>query len=377
MFSLKSKLLSFGKKVSSVIDDIDEKLDNVENAINTNIKNTISYVASIPNALINHTTTTNLSILNNNYTITAPTNQDLNNTPTMSEFLNIAHNGYVFSGKPDGIDPFLVNGKQLSIQDTSTGMSAKVWVTPEKQVVIAYQGTTGGDSVVLNPLLVPEQVVSDVTICNQQVSDAQKAAVKFAQYAVHEAELQGYNTNNIFITGHSLGGSVASYVGQQTGLAGVAFESTGIPSSSTAKGTGDNFVNVVNYGDPWAEYASDTAGNSAIVQALPAGASGEFNHYGKVVTVGDKADSITVQDKLADWKSSSTVSVLASMLRVFPDFMEYHNVGTQAANMGIELSQHSYTLDTIYTQHGPVIPMANDSLMQAMDRSNTSLVAQA
>ncbi|WP_050798292.1 hypothetical protein [Commensalibacter intestini] len=95
--------------------------------------------------------------------------------------------------------------------------------------------------------------------------------------------------DNIFITGHSLGSSVVSYVGQQTGLAGVAFESTGIPSSFTAKGTGDNFVNVVNYGDPWAEYASDTAGNSAIVQALPAGASGDFNHYGKVVTVGDKA----------------------------------------------------------------------------------------
>ncbi|WP_170314015.1 hypothetical protein [Commensalibacter intestini] len=55
--------------------------------------------------------------------------------------------------------------------------------------------------------------------------------------------------------------------------------------------------------------------------------------------------------------------------------MKYHNVGTQAANMGIELSQHSYTLDTIYTQHGPVIPMGNDSLLQVMDRS-VSLVAK-
>lgn len=63
------------------------------------------------------------------------------------------------------------------------------------------------------------------------------------------------------------------------------------------------------------------------------------------------------------------------MLRVFSDFMKYHNVGTQAANMGIELSQHSYTLDTIYTQHGPVIPMGNDSLLQMMDRS-VSLVAK-
>lgn len=79
--------------------------------LNTNIKNTISYIASIPNAYINHTTRTDLSILNNNYMITALIHQDFNNIPTMSEFLSIAHNSYVFSAKSDGIDPFLVNGK--------------------------------------------------------------------------------------------------------------------------------------------------------------------------------------------------------------------------------------------------------------------------
>lgn len=91
--------------------------------------------------------------------ITALIHQDFNNIPTMSEFLSIAHNSYVFSAQPDGIDPFLVNGKQLSIQDTFTGMSAKVWVISGKQVVIAYQCKAGGDSIVLNSLLVSEQVV--------------------------------------------------------------------------------------------------------------------------------------------------------------------------------------------------------------------------
>lgn len=376
MSIFKSKLLSFGKKTSSILDELNDTLNKFTNNLQTVVNNTISYVASVPSAYISNTTRTDLSVLNNNYTISVPTDQDLSHTPTVSEFINIAHSGYVLTGNPEGVKPFQINGKQLAIQDVSTGMAAKVWVTSENQVVISYQGTSGGDSGILNPLLIPTQVANDVQISNQQVSDAQKSALQFAQYAVHEAEKQGYNTNDIFVTGHSLGGSEASYVAQQTGLGGIAFESTGIPSSSTTQGKGDNFVSIVTYGDPWAEYASDTAGDTSIVNALPAGANGDFDHYGKVVTLGDKADSVALHQKLANWNSSDTSNILKSMATVFPDFMKYHQLGTQAANMGIDFSQRSYTLDAIYTQHGTVIPMGNDNLLQAMDRSVT-LVAKS
>ncbi|WP_086632814.1 hypothetical protein [Commensalibacter intestini] len=58
------------------------------------------------------------------------------------------------------------------------------------------------------------QIASDVQVWNQSISQGQKTALKFAQYAVHQAEAQGYTTNNIFVTGHSLGGIEASYVAQ-------------------------------------------------------------------------------------------------------------------------------------------------------------------
>lgn len=344
--------------VTNVIDDIN-KFENV-----TGINNLLSFTMSIPDNLINHTTRTDLSVLNNNYTITAPTNQDINHTPTASEFLNAANTEYAITGTPDGMKPFLVNGKQLAIQDVASGMAAKVWVTSENQIVIAYQGTTGGDNLLLNPLMTVSQIASDVQVWNQSVSQGQKTALKFAQYAVHQAEAQGYTTNNIFVTGHSLGGIEASYVAQQTGLGGVAFESTGIPSSSTAH-NGDNFVSIVTNGDPVGEYASDTAKGNAFVTSMAPGANNEFNHYGTVVTVGDSADSASMLNKISDWNKNSLKNVV-DIASIIPDMVKYHLPGTQAADMNITLSPHSLTADMIVTQHGPVVSMGNDSISQLM-----------
>lgn len=199
------------------------------------------------------------------------------------------------------------------------------------------------------------------------MTSAQENSLKFAQYVVHEAEKQGYNTNNIFVTGHSLGGIEASYVAQQTGLGGIAFEATGIPSSITAKGDGSNFASIITYGDPVGEYASDTAAGTAFVTSMPAGENGQFDHYGKVVAIGDKADSIAMQNKLSNWNSLSLTNI-TSIISVIPDFLRFHLPGTQAANMGIDLSPRSLLYNFIVTQHGPVIPMGNDSILQAMDR---------
>lgn len=347
--------------VGSFLDDLDQIANN------TGLNSLLSFTFSIPDNLINHTTTSKLSVLNNNYTITAPVNQDISNTPTVSEFLNAANTEYAITGTPGGMKPFLVNDKQLAIQDFASGMAAKVWVTNDNQVVIAYQGTGGGDNLLLNPAMLISQVATDIGVWNQTVTSAQENSLKFAQYVVHEAEKQGYNTNNIFVTGHSLGGIEASYVAQQTGLGGIAFEATGIPSSTTAKGDGSNFASIITYGDPVGEYASDTAAGTPFVTSMSAGENGQFDHYGKVVAIGDKADSIAMQNKLSNWNSLSLTNI-TSIISIIPDFLRFHLPGTQAANMGIDLSPRSLLYNFIVTQHGPVIPMGNDSILQAMDR---------
>ncbi|MDI2113188.1 hypothetical protein [Commensalibacter nepenthis] len=89
-----------------------------------------------------------------------------------------------------------------------------------------------------------------------------------------------------------------------------------------------------------------------------------MNHYGKVLTIGDKADSEAMMSKLVDWNNSSLKNVV-DILKVIPDFFKFHLPRTQAADMGIELSPHSLLCNMISTQHGNVIPMVNDSITVA------------
>lgn len=86
--------------VGSFLDDLDQIANN------TGLNSLLSFTFSIPDNLINHTTTSKLSVLNNNYTIIAPVNQDISNTPTVSEFLNAANTEYAITGTPDGMRPF-------------------------------------------------------------------------------------------------------------------------------------------------------------------------------------------------------------------------------------------------------------------------------
>ncbi|MDZ4268067.1 MAG: hypothetical protein U1D00_20645, partial [Mycobacterium sp.] len=65
-------------------------------------------------------------------------------TPTVAQFLNASAAGYVLGATPGGLVPFTVNGFQVVSTNIFSGMVGKAWVTPEGQVIIAYQGTTGG-----------------------------------------------------------------------------------------------------------------------------------------------------------------------------------------------------------------------------------------
>lgn len=343
----------------------------------TGVNQIWSSLAALPSNIIDNTTPNDLmTFLNDKTAIPVPTNQNLNQTPTVSQFMNAANAEYALTGTPDGMSPFLINGKQLSVIDEASGMSAKVWMTDNDQVIIAFQGTTGGINLLTNPAAVATGVLSDIQIWNQTVSQAQKDALSFTHYVVDMAQQQGINTNNIFVTGHSLGGIEASYVAQQTGLGGIAFEPTGVPSSSTAKGDGSNFVSTVTYGDPVGEYANDTMPGMSFVTSMPAGASGEFNHYGHVVMLGNPADDAPMKAAISDW-NSSTVGNISELLGA-ASFVGNHLPGTQAADMGIKLSPYVPVGDTSIYKSGQVFAVGNDSIAQLLtDNANrtTSLTS--
>ena len=58
-------------------------------------------------------------------------------TPTVAQFLNAATAEYVLGGTPGGLQPFTVNGVQMTSTNILSGMRSQVWVTPDQQLIIA------------------------------------------------------------------------------------------------------------------------------------------------------------------------------------------------------------------------------------------------
>lgn len=299
-----------------------------------------------------------------------------NVTPTVAQFLDAANAEYTLGGTPPGMTPFLVNGRQLGMTDEISGMSAKVWITDRHQVIIAYQGTTGGSNALLNPLAAVTQTIADVGIYAQTTPPAERDALAFAREVASYAASRGVAASNIFVTGHSLGGIEAEYVAQQTGLGGIGFEPTGIPKQLATPGNGSNFVDVVTYGDPVGNYSSDIKGEQPFAPVYAPGQSGALPHYGQVVMVGTPADQAQLTQAVASWNNPglNQATVLASLAGLLA---EYHLPAVQAHDLGVSLSPYSYIADAAGNTTGAVFPAAQDTIPQLLSayaaRSNTSV----
>ncbi len=90
--------------------------------------------------------------------------EDAPQTPTVAQFLNAATAEYVLGGTPAGLKPFTVDGKQMTSRNPLSGEVGKAWVTPEGQIIIAYQGTTGGTNLLFHPFIAISQIVTDTQV---------------------------------------------------------------------------------------------------------------------------------------------------------------------------------------------------------------------
>ncbi|WP_308170456.1 hypothetical protein [[Mycobacterium] fortunisiensis] len=255
-------------------------------------------------------------------------------TPTVAQFLNAATAAYVFGGTPGDLKPFTVDGRQMESTNVLTGMSAKTWVTPDGQIIIAYQGTTGGTNLLHNPLIVISQVVADLqVIFTDTTPQAFTDALVFEQQVEAAAAEQGYRTEDIFVTGHSLGGWEASYVAQQTGLGGIGFESPGLNTTVPGNGNDSGFVNVETYGDAAAYMATDLPGLQPFMpEYVPGG--GSKPHYGAIVMVGDPDAAIPLMNAAALW-GTGPVGDVVFLVDLLGNFLQYHLPGIQAYHLGV------------------------------------------
>ncbi|CAN5828666.1 hypothetical protein BH09ACT7_BH09ACT7_35730 [soil metagenome] len=255
-------------------------------------------------------------------------------TPTVEQFLNAAAAGYVLGGTPGGMKPFTVDGVQITSTNILSGESAQVWVTPQKQIIIAYQGTTGGTNLLFNPLIAVSQIVTDTQIIfTDTTPQAFHDALAFEQQVEAAAAEQGYSKSDIFVTGHSLGGWEAEYVAQQTGLGGIGFESPGINTTVPGNGVNSGFLNVETYGDPAAYFATDLPGLQPFMPAYVPG-GGSKPHYGSIVMIGDPAAMFPLINASSLW-GSNLVGDLIFAVDLLGNFVEHHLPGMQAYNLGV------------------------------------------
>ena len=285
-------------------------------------------------------------------------------TPNVTQFLNAANAEYVLGGVPTGMRPFTIFGVPVSYTNVLDGVSAQVWVTAQNQVLIAYQGTTGGEYLAVNPLLALAQIITDIGIYAGGIPPAEPDSLNFAKFVTYWANVEGFATSDIFVTGHSLGGIEAEYVAQHTGLGGIAFESTGLPHYS-GQGSGANFVNVVTYGDPVGNFASDVAGEQPFAPTYVAG-GGSLAHYGRIVMVGSPSDQATLARDVANWGGGSLLNnagVLANLVGLLADF---HLPGTQAHDLGATLSPYSALVDGLGIQDRAVLNAGGDTVQQLL-----------
>ncbi len=255
-------------------------------------------------------------------------------TPTVAQFLNASAAEYVLGGVPGGLVPFTVNGFQMASTNIFSGMSAKVWVTPQRQLIIAYQGTTGGTNLLFNPLIAISQILADMQVIFTNTTPwAFYDALDFARRVQTEAAKQGYGDDRIFVTGHSLGGWEAEYVAQQIGLDGIGFESPGINTVVAGNGAGSGFVNVETYGDVAAYMATDLPGlHPFMPEYVPGG--GSKPHYGSIVMIGDPAAVNPMYHAATLW-GKGLLGSLIFMIDFLGNFFEHHLPGLQAYNLDV------------------------------------------
>jgi hypothetical protein len=292
-------------------------------------------------------------------------------TPTVSQFLNAANAAYALGTAPAGLRPFIVNGQQMSVTDTTDGMAARVWITSTNQVVIAYSGTSDGDNVAFDPAILPFEFSDDTTLLEGGTPSSMPDALAFTKQVEAAAAAQGITSSNVFVTGHSLGADYAEYVCQQTGLGGIGFEGTGITKSPGAAGTGSNFVSVVTYGDPFASYASDVQGEQPYAPAYAPGQAGALPHYGELVMIGAPSDASALPTT-AMLPNTGVAGFLNAALNVGfnPVWYQYHFPATTAHDLGVTLTTSDVffgavaAIEASSTSAGPVFNVANDTIPQ-------------
>ena len=200
-------------------------------------------------------------------------------------------------------------GVPLEIQ-TASGCTATAFSDGAGHVIVAFQGTTTA-----------QQSLADAELMSTTGGAAMPAfkdALAFTKSVQQVAAANGIAAANVFVTGHSLGGTLAEYVASQTGLGGASFAGSGVPGLSGGHAGAGNFVSFVEHGDAFANWSTDGSEHVLISPGV------NEAHYGQLVFLGSSAnDAMTsriVSDDQALAPSLFTGGLSQAMAKLSNDF---------------------------------------------------------
>lgn len=200
-----------------------------------------------------------------------------NPTPTVGQFATAGLLAFSPEMNPPGMRPFLSSsGGQMRVLNMNRGLSGAAWVTPQGHVLVSFMGS--------NPLASygrrfnAGQVQTNIGIYEQLITPTHEQAADFVRDVQKEAWARGIDPlRGVFVTGISLGGAMAGYSAQQTGVGGFGIVSPGLPSRS--ENTGENYVNFLVMGDPVSMHTREIDGN-------PHSTTTNMRHHGHAIWTG-------------------------------------------------------------------------------------------
>lgn len=243
-------------------------------------------------------------------------------SPTFSELLNASKSVDNIGSEPaPGLSCLMdANGQPLTVI-TASGCTAAAYKDSSDNIIVAFQGTS-----------TQSQFAADLQIVRGQSSSAVfNDALSFTREV--EAAASAGGIKNVYVTGHSLGGTLAEYVASKAGLGGAAFAGSGVPGYSAPAVRASNFTSFVETGDPWGNLASDTAEKALVSHA---------DHVGQVSMLGSLIASQSVAAIVRDVQALAPAAFFGhlpqAMQTLAGDWLNgmgsYHGISVYTADIG-------------------------------------------
>src|SRR5579883_1003203 len=208
--------------------------------------------------------------------------------PSLQEYVDASNAVYSHAADVPSLDPLhpeltavLNNSLQPVVSENdAVGFYAEAYEDSQGNIIIAFEGTVPNTNAYGVGTLSTDLHLFE----GAQNLAALADAARYVQTVHNE-----FSTANIYVTGHSLGGTEAEAAAASNPsivLGGVTFGATGLPSNFTEAGASlsllSNFINYIDAGDPVGNYADDASSALSTIAAF----WGIGPHFGPVRVVG-------------------------------------------------------------------------------------------